>query len=329
MHVSKRTFLAMSTATILSPLMTSMAAAQQKPVVIYTAHISSIVDRMLPIFEKETGLKAEVVKLGGGDLIKRIQAESGKPSADVIWSAAGDQLTGIAKILEPYKPADFDKINPEFVASDAWTPYTGVTHVLIVNTKLVKSGQAPKNWAELSDPKWRGKVASARADNSGSAFQQMQIVLSKFGPEGWKKYTEVAKNFVFNDSSGAVPRFVADGETALGLTLEDSALNYVNGGAAMEIHYLEDGTAVTPDGVALVKNGPNPQGGKKFLDWVMSKSTQETLVQIVGRRSLRVDVGPPKGATKLDDLKLVSVRSIEELGGSDLIMREWRKATGL
>jgi iron(III) transport system substrate-binding protein len=329
MKVSKRKFLLASAALALTAGCFGPASAQDKPVVIYTAHISSIVDQMVPIFEKETGLKAEVIRMGGGDVIKRVSAEAGKPAADVIWSSAGDQLTAIANVLEPYKPADFDKINPEFVVNDAWTPYTGVLHVLIVNTKMVKPEDAPANWAELSDPKWKGKVASARSDNSGSAFQQMQIVLSKFGADGWKKYTELAKNLVFTDSSGAAPRFVADGETPLGLTLEDSALNYVNGGAPMVIKYLEDGTAITPDGVALVKGGPNPEGGKKFLDWVMSKSTQETLVGVIGRRSLRVDVAPPKGAPRVEDLNLVQVKSIEELGGSELLMKEWRTATGL
>jgi iron(III) transport system substrate-binding protein len=328
MYVAKRTFLALTAAFALSVSHASLAQAQDKPVVIYTAHISAIVDKMLPLFEQETGLKAEVVKLGSGDLIKRVSAESANPAADVIWSAAGDQLTGIGDILEPYKPAEFDKIDPKFVADDAWTPYTGVMHVLIVNTSMVQEADVPRNWADLSDPRWAGQVASARADGSGSAFQQLQIVLSHFGDQGWERYTELAKNFVLTDSSGAVPRFVADGESALGLTLEDSALNYVNGGAPMAIYYLEDGTAVTPDGVALVKGGPNPDGGKRFLDWVTSKSTQETLVAAIGRRSLRKDVGSPAGTPKLSELNLVEIGSIEELGGSEFILDQWRKATG-
>ncbi len=81
-------------------------------------------------------------------------------------------------------------------------------------------------------------------------MQQLQTVLTVFGDKGWDEYGKIAKNFVFTDSSGAVPRFVADGETSMGLMLEDNALEYVRGGAPMEIVHLTDGTAATPDGIA-------------------------------------------------------------------------------
>ena len=83
MNIRKRTFLALSAAALIaSTSMTTLALAQEGSVVIYTAHKSSIVDTLLPIFEGETGLKAEVVKLGSGDIAKRVQAEAGAPAAD-------------------------------------------------------------------------------------------------------------------------------------------------------------------------------------------------------------------------------------------------------
>ncbi|MFN4211354.1 MAG: extracellular solute-binding protein, partial [Devosia sp.] len=102
MVIRKRTFLALSVAALIgSTSMSSIAFAQDGSVVIYTAHKSSIVDTLLPIFEQETGLKAEVVKLGSGDIAKRVQAESGAPAADVIWSISGSQLTELKDLLEP------------------------------------------------------------------------------------------------------------------------------------------------------------------------------------------------------------------------------------
>jgi iron(III) transport system substrate-binding protein len=328
MTIRKRTFLLGATALLASTSLVGTALAQDKPVVVYTAHISAIVDKLIPMFESETGLKAEVVKLGSGDVAKRAQAEAENPAADVIWSISGSQLTELADILEPYKPKDADAINTAFVANDAWTPYTGVVYVLAVNTDLLPLDQAPKSWAELTDPKWQGQIASARADGSGSAMQQLQGVLTIFGDKGWDTYNAIAKNFVLTDSSGAVPRYVADGETSMGLTLEDNALQYVQGGAPVSIVHLTDGTIATPDGIALVKGGPNPEGGKAFIDWALSKGTQEVLVQEIGRRSVRTDVAGPANLPNLTDLNVVGVKSLDELGGTDTILEKWRAATG-
>ena len=329
MNIRKRTFLAMSAAALIaSTSMSSMVLAQEGPVVIYTAHKSSIVDTLLPIFEAETGLKAEVIKLGSGDISKRARAEAGAPAADVIWSITGSVLTELSDLLEPYTPADSAAIDPQFVKDPSWTPYTAVVYVLAVNTDMQPLDTAPKSWAELADPKWHGQIASARADGSGSAMQQLQTVLTAFGDDGWAKYAEIAKNFVLTDSSGAVPRYVADGETSMGLTLEDNALEYVQGGAPISIVHLTDGTAATPDGVALVKGGPNPEGAKKFIDWALSKSTQETLAIEIGRRSVRLDVAGPAGTPPLAELKLLDVKPLAEFGGAEPVLAQWRTAIG-
>jgi iron(III) transport system substrate-binding protein len=159
-------------------------------------------------------------------------------------------------------------------------------------------------------------------------MQQLQAVLTIFGDDGWNKYAEIAKNFVFTDSSGAVPRFVADGETQMGLTLEDNALEYVQGGAPVGVVLLSDGTVATPDGVGLVKGGPNPEGGKAFIDWALSKSTQELLATNIGRRSVRTDVAAPPGTPNLSDVNVISITPLSELGGAEAVLTQWRAAIG-
>lgn len=304
------------------------AAAADNKVVVYTAHKSSIVQKMIPLFEAETGIKAEVVQLGSNDVVRRARAEAAAPKADVIWSATGSVLGENADLLVPYAPKDQGAIDERFVSNPAWTPYTTVIYVLMVNSRMVKDADIPRTWAALSDPKWKGKIASARADNSGSAFQQMTTVLTAGGDKGWEVYGKLAKNFIFSDSSGAVPRYVADGEAALGLTLEDNALEYVAGGAPVKIAYIEDGTTTSPDGVAMVKGAPNPEPAKRFIDWALSKKTQEALVKEAGRRSVRKDVAGPGAVKPLSELTLIKLKPVDQLGGTKVLIEKWRQVTG-
>ena len=154
------------------------SASAQEKVVLYTAHKTSLVQALAPVFEKETGIKTEVIQLGSSEVTRRIRAEAKAPKADVIWSTTGSLLTESADILEPYKSKEAASIDPRFVKSPAWTPYTAVIYVLMQNSRMVPDADMPKTLADLADPKWKGKIASARADNSGSAFQQLMTVLS-------------------------------------------------------------------------------------------------------------------------------------------------------
>ena len=79
---------------------------------LYTAHKTSLVQALAPVFEKETGIKTEVVQLGSGDVTRRVRAEAKAPKADVIWSTSGSLLTENADLLEPYKSKEAGEHRP-------------------------------------------------------------------------------------------------------------------------------------------------------------------------------------------------------------------------
>src|SRR5437667_2695704 len=184
------------------------AGAQQR-VSIYTAHTANIVERLIPEFEKATGIKADVVKAGSGDIINRVRAEAANPKCDVIWSIGGELLEANPDLLEPYQPKDAAMIADAFKTSGAWIPYTGIVNVFVVNTKKLKPEEYPKTWAELAQPRFKNLVSMADAEKSGSAYMQLNTFLTIYSDKqpGWDKFKEVYKNLNVSASSGAVPRF--------------------------------------------------------------------------------------------------------------------------
>ena len=290
----------------IAALGSSSVVAQQR-VSIYTAHTANIVDRLIPEFEKATGVKADVVKAGSGDIINRVRAEAANPKADVIWSIGAELLEANNDLLEPYQPKEAAMIADAYKTTSAWLPYTGIMNVFVVNTKKLKPEDYPKTWADLSNPKYKGQISMADAEKSGSAYMQLNTYLAIYGDNaaGWDKFKGMFNNLNVSASSGAVPRFVNDGEATIGITLEDNAYLYVKGGGPVAIIYPEDGTSVIADGMALVKKAPNPAAGKAFIDWALSAATQNLAVQELGRRPIRKD-GKPAGALKpLEQVKIV------------------------
>src|SRR4029079_14294611 len=134
-------------------------------------------------------------------------------------------------------------------------------------------------------------VSFADAEKSGSAYMQLNTFLTIYSDKqaGWDKFRDVYKNMNVSASSGAVPRFVNDGEAVVGITLEDNAYLYLKGGGAVAIVYPEDGTSAIADGMALCKRAPNPAAGKAFIDWALSGPVQDMVVQELGRRPIRKD----------------------------------------
>jgi iron(III) transport system substrate-binding protein len=98
---------------------------------------------------------------------------------------------------------------------------------------------------------------------------------------------------------------VANGEYPIGLTFEQAAFDYLKGGAPIGLIYPTEGTAITLDGSAIIKNAPHPNAAKLFLDFTVSKEMQELMVDRFGRRSVRRDVGSPAGLPALDKIKAI------------------------
>jgi iron(III) transport system substrate-binding protein len=304
-------------------ILTPPAFAGAKKVVLYTAHGFEIITPMVAAFEKETGLKTEVLRMTSGEIIQRALAEKGNPRADVIWSIGGEMLESNHSILAKYTPKEWDKIDATFKVGTNWFPYTVVTMVFIVNTKQLSEDRMPRKWTDLGRNDYREMVSVARADKSGSSYMQLVTVLNIYKEKGWDVYTDMLKNAVLCGSSGTVPKMVNAGEASIGITLEDNAYRYVRGGGNVRIIYPEDGTTSAPDGLALVKNGPSPEMGKAFIDWALSQKTQKFLVDTQGRRSVRVDVPPSGSLPPIDQLKIVPYDFAASSGSKKATVKKW------
>ena len=254
-------------------------------VTVYTAVPQIFIDELVPMFEKQTGIDVEIIKAGSGELLNRLTAEAARPMADVLWSVDSSVVDFNPTLFEAYDPAGTDALLEGINESEKASPFSAVVMAFIVNESKLDGLPVPQSWLELSDPKYDDYISSAKANRSGSSYIQLATVLQGYGEEkGWEIYKGLLANYVLSDSSGAVPRFVNDGELAIGVTLEDAVLRFIQGGGPVQIVYPSDGTAFHADAMALVAGAPNEGNGKAFLDFMMSADAQ-TIVAEQGRRS--------------------------------------------
>jgi iron(III) transport system substrate-binding protein len=180
-----------------------------------------------------------------------------------------DVIEANASLFEAYKVKDVGKLYAQYTKNPLWTPFAEtVATVLAVNTKLVPEAEIPSTWAELANPKWKGKIAFAGADKSSSALTQMlQIVHNEGEPKGWNLFSEMMKNFVITGNSTAVIRGTAQGEYAMSLTLEDNAQRFIDGGAPIRIVIRPEHFELAPAdvGVPAEVQVVEPTGAETFV----------------------------------------------------------------
>jgi iron(III) transport system substrate-binding protein len=155
-------------AVLLTLNIAGMALAAE--VVLYSSNQPELLDMVTQGFEKQTGTKVTTVRLGTGEAMKRIAAEKANPLADVFWSGDVAVLEAAKDNFASYDSPEAKGLPKGYVAKDKrWTAANTHLMILMVNTKLVKAEDMPKTWADILDPRWKGKIVMANPQKSGSA----------------------------------------------------------------------------------------------------------------------------------------------------------------
>src|SRR5947199_2035898 len=103
-------------------------------------------------FEKRTGIKVEMLRTGGQNVIRRFQqeADAGRIAVDVITMSdmsASNAMTKQGRFV-PFKPAGYDKVIPEAKHRDGYYIAQRLNLVgMLVRTDKVAAADYPKNWA--------------------------------------------------------------------------------------------------------------------------------------------------------------------------------------
>ncbi|MCB2340312.1 ABC transporter substrate-binding protein [Clostridium estertheticum] len=291
---------------------TTTATANSKKLVVYSPNSEAIINTIIPMFEKETGIKVELVSAGTGELLKRLQSEKENPYADVMFGGSRSQFVQNPDIFQKYiSPNDKYLIDGHKNTSGYITSYIADGSVILVNTKLIGDIKI-EGYADLLNPALKGKIATADPSSSSSAFAQLTNMLLAMGgnytsDKGWSYVKKLFANVdgKIASGSGAAHKSVADGEYIAALTYEDPSASYVKSKAAVKIVYPKEGTVFLDASSAIVKGSKNVDNAKKFIDYIISKNAQDAFGSQLTNRPLRKNTKLGTYMTSMDKIKLI------------------------
>src|ERR1044072_4220789 len=160
--------------------------------VVYTSDDSHLKRCVFDAFKKETGIEGEGVEPGSGVVFRRSASERERPLGDIVWGVSRTLLRANKPLLAPYASKNKDAVPAQFRDPDDHWIGTKV-HLLVIlqNPKVLPADQGPKTWADLIDPKYKGKVAFTDPANSGSAYSNLTMLAQTWGGEpGWEKVSQ-------------------------------------------------------------------------------------------------------------------------------------------
>jgi 2-aminoethylphosphonate transport system substrate-binding protein len=288
-------------------------------------------------FTKATGIKVQYIEAGSGGVVERVAKEKSNPQADVLVTLPPFiQRAEAAGLLQKFKPAAADQI---VGGDDAYQPLVNNYQNFIFNA--AKLGEAPKTFADLLDPKFKGKIQYSTPGQAGDGTAVMLQVIHAFGSKDTafdylKKLQD--NNVGPSSSTGKLTALVNKGE-----------LFVANGDLQMNMSQMTDNPNIKvfwpagPNGersamplpyyIGLVAGAPDAENGKKLIDFLLSKEAQSTVSSIAIGVPVRKDVTPTDAnfAKLQDAMKGVTIWQPDW----DAVLKDlpadvtrWRQATG-
>jgi iron(III) transport system substrate-binding protein len=285
------------------------AANKEGRVVWYTSVDLSLAEKIAHSFEANfPGVAVRVERTGAERVFQRIGQEysSGIHAVDVVNSSDASQFIVWKRdgILEPFVPEDVAKFYPpehkdpdgQFASFRVWLCVVGY------NTNLVKADEAPKSFADLLDPKWKGKLVKAHPGYSGTimtATYQMSRDL------GWSYFEKLAEQNVMQvQSSADPPKKLELGERAVMVDgNEYNMFELKESGKPVEIVYPTEGTPLIVGPNGLFKAAPNPNAARLFQCYCFTAEAQQLIINVGGLRSMHPRTQEKPGRTPFKNIK--------------------------
>ncbi len=286
-------------------------------------------------FAKETNAKVEFLSMSSGEVISRIEAEGGKPMAD-LWFGGGIDAFMAAKdkgLLEAYVPKAKDTVDERFRDPEGYWNSKGLTVVgFLVNEKALqeKGLETPKTWDDLADPKYKGQVIMANPAISGTNYAAVKALLDTKGTEeGWDYLSKLNDNIEFYGKRGKDPEEkTVSGEFNIGIIPADKKSFDVAEENDLKVVYPEDGIPWVPEGVAIFKGGDGTEIAKAFIDFMLKPENQAKLAKLDGKDSSQMIVKDVEGFDLgLPEDKLMDI-DISTFGSQrEEILSKWEEMT--
>lgn len=301
-------------------LSTSRAQAAEK-LILYTAMKESLIGAINDVFKKKhPEITLDYQSAGAGKLMAKIATErqAGKILADVLWTSEVPDFYNMKNegLLEKYIPSNMSELIQPFTDYEGYfTAARLATLGIVYNTRFVK--QAPTQWDDIFEKQYKGAFGIANPALSGTAYMAIAMLVKQFG---WEFIDKMAANKAkIGKGAGQVIDDTSSGELTGCIGVDYITLDKMKKGAKLGFAFPPQ-IILSPSPVAIIKDSPNLNAARIFVDFLLSKEAQEIIASegtLPVRNDVKLDPALPvsspeeamKRAIKIDYIAMMNEKA--------------------
>ncbi len=304
---------------------------------IYSPHGKDLLKYYEDGFEKANpSIDVQWVDMGSQEVLERIRAEKANPQADVWFGAPAEAFDRATRedLLEPYRPTWAEQVEPEaHEVADNWYGTYRTPEVIGYNSVAVSDAEAPRDWDDVLDPKWKGKVLIRDPIASGTMRAIFGAIMARSmaqtgkpdaGYEWLRKLDVNTREYVLNPTLLYQKLGRQEGVITL-WDMPDIATLQQRLGIPIKYVIPSSGTPLLVDGIGIVRGTERRRQAELYYEYVTTPAAliaaADKFLRIPARKDIPTDQLPAWIREALAEIKPMPV----DRGVMAAHLDEWMK----
>lgn len=266
-------------------------------VVVYTPHPFEFIDGLNSRFEaRYPDIKVQVICAKTTELEDRMRAEKTTPLGDVMFG--GNVGTYIQmkqdNLIQPMSLNVAAQIPHDMQDKDGYwfAPYHYLG-IFFYNRAFVTPEQAPKDWYDILQSRWKDAIMFLNPTQSGTARTFFISLMKVWGEDrafDYFKKLDIQLAGKYATTPDQMFESIARGDAKVGLWLEADILKFISQERMpFEIVYPASGTYMCPEPIAIIAGAPHAGAAQKYVNFVFENEALEFAADANMKRPTRLD----------------------------------------
>ena len=271
------------------------------PLVVYSPHgrvLLRLSERMFEAANPDIDLRT--LDMGSQEVLDRVRSERVNPQADVWFGGPSSLFSRAASdsLLEAYRPT-WASATPQrgHGPGDLFFSVYQTVAVIVYNDSAVSAAEAPRDWEDLLDPRWKDRVLIRFPLASGTMRTLFGMIMLRSikatgdtaaGVEWLRRLDWQTRDYPLNPALLHQKMLRQEGV----ITMWDlpDVLGQRDRGNPFAYVLPSSGTPVIEDAVAIVRGAKQPDAARRFVEFVGSKAFQIQATREAFRLPARSDL---------------------------------------